>query len=128
MFRSLGLAPARDVITISHPHNLYLDMLYAHGVVGFILGAIFLFGFLVWGYRHIRPRLERELAENAPSVYWRLTAWFWVAYAAWFVNGIFGHDFYRIWWLALSMTHLGVMIGAVVNAPAPSDPSTKEHA
>lgn len=128
VFRSLGLAPARDVITISHPHNLYLDMLYAHGVVGFILGAIFLFGFLVWGYRHIRPRLERELAENAPSVYWRLTAWFWVAYAAWFVNGIFGHDFYRIWWLALSMTHLGVMIGAVVNAPAPSDPSTKEHA
>ena len=117
-FRALGLVPERDVITISHPHNIYLDILYAHGIVGFLLGMIFLFGFLYWGYVRLRPQLERELRVDAPSCYWRMTAWFWIAYGAWFVNGIFGHDFYRIWWLALSMTHMGVMIGAVVNAPA----------
>lgn len=112
-FRELGLAPARDAISISHPHNLYLDMLYAHGLIGFSLGMIFLAGFLAWGYRRIRPRL---LAGGQP-VYWRICAWFWIGFAAWLVNGIFGHDFYRIWWLAMAMSHLGIMTGAIVNAP-----------
>lgn len=116
-FRELGLAPARDAITISHPHNLYLDLLYAHGIIGFSLGMIFLFGFLWWGWRGIRPQLAREcrLPGFSGGVYWRLTAWFWLGYAGWLVNGVFGHDFYRIWWLALAMSHLGIMIGAVVN-------------
>ena len=114
-FRALGLAPEKDVITISHPHNLYLDMLYAHGSIGFALGMIFLLGFLWWGYRRIRPRLLAELESKSPSVYWRMTAWFWIGFGGWLVNGIFGHDFYRIWWLGLAMSHLGIMIGAVVN-------------
>lgn len=113
-FRELGLAPARDAITISHPHNLYLDMLYAHGLAGFALGMTFLAGFLIWGYAKLRPRL----ASPDAGVYWRLCAWFWIGFAAWLVNGVFGHDFYRIWWLAMAMSHLGVMIGAIVNGPA----------
>ncbi len=119
-FRALGLAPQREVITISHPHNIFLDLLYAHGIVGFSLGMIFLFGFLWWGWRRIRPRLMREYATEGAggSIYWRLTAWFWLGYAGWLINGIFGHDFYRIWWLALAMSHLGIMIGAVVNGCA----------
>ena len=130
-FRALGLAPVEEVITISHPHNLYLDILYAHGIIGFCLGMIFLLGFLWWGWRLIRPRLLRECADEqgksiasacagygGKSVYWRLTAWFWLGFAGWLINGIFGHDFYRIWWLALAMSHLGVMIGAVVNGIA----------
>ena len=122
-FRALGLSPAKDDITISHPHNLYLDMLYAHGLVGFCLGMVFLLGFLWWGYRRIRPRLTAECAEKSPSLYWRLTAWFWIGFAGWLVNGIFGHDFYRIWWLGLAMSHLGVMIGAAVNGSVlSSDP------
>ncbi|MDR2573928.1 MAG: O-antigen ligase family protein [Desulfovibrio sp.] len=114
-FRSLGFTPAHDAITISHPHNVYLDMLYAHGIVGCALGMVFLLGFLFWGYRRIRPNLLAERHEKAHSLYWRLAAVFWVAYAAWFVNGIFGHDFYRTWWLAMAMSYLGVMAGAVVN-------------
>lgn len=47
-FRALGLVPAHDAITISHPHNMYLDILYAHGIIGFILGMIFLLGFAWW--------------------------------------------------------------------------------
>jgi O-antigen ligase len=115
-FRSLGLTPAaHDPITISHPHNLYLDMLYAHGLVGFIAGMIFLFGFLYWGYRRIRPGLLAEWGGKIGGLYWRLAAAFWVAYAGWLVNGIFGHDFYRTWWLGLAMSYLGIMAGAAVN-------------
>lgn len=117
-FRSLGLSPEKDAITISHPHNIYLDMLYAHGLVGFALGMIFLLGFSWWGYTRIRPRLQAERARGKKSIYWHMTACFWMGFVAWLFNGIFGHDFYRVWWLALAMCHLGVMIGAVVNGPA----------
>jgi hypothetical protein len=121
-FRALGLAPEKDLITISHPHNLYLDILYAHGLLGFALGMTALLGFLWWGYRRIRPRLTAERAHGNGSVYWRLTAWFWLGYAAWLANGVFGHDFYRLGWLGLAMSHLGVMLGAVVNGPDPAAP------
>jgi O-antigen ligase len=121
-FRALGLVPGPgDPITISHPHSLYLDMLYAHGLVGFIPGMIFLFGFLFWGYRRIRPGLLAEWRGRAGSLYWRLAAAFWVGYAGWLVNGIFGHDLYRTWWLGLAMSYLGIMIGAVVNGIQPDD-------
>ncbi|MDR2820976.1 MAG: O-antigen ligase family protein [Desulfovibrio sp.] len=118
-FRALGLTPSSDPITITHPHNLYLDILYAHGIVGFCLGMTFLLGFVWWGYKHIRPHLDAECsaAENNPqnSIYWRLAVWFWIGFVCWLVNGIFGHDFYRIWYLALAMCHLGIMTGAIVN-------------
>ncbi len=98
--------------------------------MGFSLGMLFLFGFLWWGWRRIRPRLMRECATegNGGSIYWRLTAWFWLGYAGWLVNGIFGHDFYRIWWLALAMSHLGIMIGAVVNGCAREQASAPARA
>lgn len=115
-FRALGLVPAKDVITISHPHNLYLDILYAHGLVGFALGMTFLAGFAWWGYRHIRQRLlMRHDGDADRRDYWILAGWFWVGYMGWLVNGIFGHDFYRIWWLAQAMCLLGIFIGAIVN-------------
>lgn len=112
-FRQLGLAPQVETITISHPHNLYLDMLYAHGLVGFSLGMTFLAGFAIWGWRQIKPALRTEIAHG--GFYWHYTAWFWLGFAAWLINGIFGHDFYRIWWLAQAMSSLGMMIGAVAN-------------
>lgn len=114
-FHALGLLPLREDPGISHPHNLYLDMLYAHGIIGFGLGAVFIFGFLYWGWNKIKPRLRKEIACGYKNVYWRLTAFFWLGYAAWLVNGIFGHDFYRIWWLAEAMCSLGIMIGAAAS-------------
>lgn len=118
-FRELGLAPARDAITISHPHNLYLDILYAHGIFGFLLGMAFLAGFAWWGYVRIRRQLTLRQREDGGRLYWTLAGWFWVGYMGWLVNGIFGHDFYRIWWLALAMTYLGIFVGAVVNGEDP---------
>jgi O-antigen ligase len=121
-FRALDLAPGKDLITISHPHNIFLDMLYAHGVVGFAFGMVFLSGFLLWGYKRIRPRLSEESAGKGTGIYWRLTVWFWIGFAAWPINGIFGHDFYRSWWMGLAMSLLGIMIGAVVNGRGKTDP------
>lgn len=40
-------------------------MLYAHGLVGFCLGMVFLLGFLWWGYKRIRPRLTAECAGKS---------------------------------------------------------------
>lgn len=116
-FRELGLTPSKDEITITHPHDLYLDILYAHGIIGFSLGMTFLFGFLWWGWHKIRPELEREckVPDFTGNIYWRLTAWFYLGYAGWLINGIFGHDFYRTWWLGLAMSYLGIMIGAIIN-------------
>jgi len=125
-FRALGLTPARDLITISHPHNIYLDILYAHGIIGFIFGMIFLFGFLIWGYRRIHLGLLAEWQGKISGLYWRLATAFWVGYAGWLVNGIFGHDFYRTWWLGLAMSYLGIMTGAAVNGIQP-DKEEKLH-
>ena len=111
-FREMGLAPEREVITISHPHSLYLDMLYAHGAAGFACGMIFVGGFLIWGAAKIFPRL-RAPKNEAGRLYWATVAWFWLGYAGWLINGIFGHDFYRIWWLAEAMCSLGITIGAI---------------
>ena len=47
-------------------------------LVGFALGMTALLGFLWWGYARIRPRLAAERAAGYGSVYWRLTAWFWL--------------------------------------------------
>jgi len=116
-FQALGLAPVREAITITHPHSLYLDLLYAHGVIGFCLGMTFLFGFLFWGLWRVAPYVRHAKPGHDNGLYWVLTAWFWLGYAAWLFNGIFGHDFYRIWWLALAMCNMGIMIGAAVNAP-----------
>ena len=124
-FRELGLKPARDAITISHPHNIYLDLLCSHGVVGTALGLAFLFGVLYWGLRHLAPRLGAISRGEYPSglpdseepgrsaLWWRLTGLFFLGYVAWLLDGVFGHDFYRIWWLALAMAHLGVGIGGI---------------
>lgn len=116
-FRELNLAPQNEVITISHPHNLYLDILYAHGLTGFVLGMIFLFGFFFWCYKKIIFPLRQKNASPSIKLYWQLTAWMFLGYAGWLVNGIFGHDFYRIWWLAMAMCSLGITLGAIVNAP-----------
>lgn len=126
-FRALGLVPEHDEITISHPHNMYLDLLCSHGIVGTCLGLIFLFGVCFWLWKRLSPRLSDRLtgpetqltsvADQLPGdgeLYWRLTGLFFLGYVAWLFNGIFGHDFYRIWWLALAMTYLGIAIGAVV--------------
>ncbi len=122
-FRALGLVPAKDLITISHPHSMYLDILCSTGVVGAAMGYTFLFGMLVWLARRLMPRVRRDWAPppcsdpEAPGcspVYWILAGLFGLDWLTWMVEGIFGHELLRMWWFAHAMSALGVTIGAVV--------------
>ena len=121
-FRALGHVPTLDPLTISHPHNIYLQLLCESGVVGFGLMMVFLLGMLIWGYRRIAAPLRAELARaragntRCDDMWWRIAALFWCGWGAFLVSGIFGHDFYRIWWQALVLAHLGIMLGAIVRA------------
>lgn len=122
-FRALGYVPTRDEITISHPHSIYLQFLCESGIVGTVFMLIFLFGFLYWAYCRVRQGIKnaQETQDNTALYHWRLTTFFWAAWGAYMINGIFGHDFFRLWWFALATTLLGIMIGACMNAPQKSD-------
>lgn len=122
-FRALGLVPAKDEITISHPHNLYLDILSSTGIVGAALGYTFLFGMLVWQAKKLMPRLVvswQPPAGTTPQtpgcsrLYWQLTGLFGLGWLTWLVDGIFGHELLRMWWFAHATLGLGVTIGAVI--------------
>lgn len=122
-FRALGLAPTKDAITISHPHNLYLDILCSTGLVGAVFGYTFLFGMLLWQAKEIMPRVSvcwQPPASSAPEnpgcskLYWQLTGLFGLGWLTWLADGIFGHELLRMWWFAHAMLGLGVTIGAIV--------------
>jgi len=49
---------------------------------------------------------------------WTLGAFFVAGWVCYLVEALSAHDFLRTWWMAVSMGHLGVMIGATVNALA----------
>lgn len=115
--QSLNLKPSHDSIFISHPHNMYLDLLSSEGILGFMCGIIFLFGTLAWLWQKIRPKVLTEIhAHKKQDSYWQMTTLLLCGYFAWLVNGIFGHDFYRSWWLAIAMSLLGLAIGAILGA------------
>lgn len=126
-FREMGFVPTKDVVTISHPHSIYFQLLCEAGIVGFVLGLCFLLGVLAWCWRRIRPRLAEELrtagsmadpaARAGRSLHWRMTGLLWCGWGAYLVSGVFGHDFFRIWWQAMVMAYLGIMLGAIVSGP-----------
>lgn len=123
-FRALGYVPLKDELTISHPHNIYLQFLCESGIVGTIFLLLFLFGCLVWGYVRVRQGINNaQQANDKEALYhWRLTTFFWAGWGAFLVNGIFGHDFFRSWWFSLATILLGIMIGACMNPPPPHPP------
>lgn len=113
-FRMLGLVPLRDVITISHPHNIYLHVLCETGIIGFLLTFIPFFSLLYWAGRRLHPLLCAEYRNAAASIRWRLTFFFVMGFVAFLVNGITGHDFYRPWYQAIAFSHLGIALGSLV--------------
>ncbi len=124
-FERMDIAPKHDAINASHPHNLFLDILYAHGFIGFGLGMAFLFGILFWTFFHIRRNMRIPHPQEGGEIFWPLALCFWLGFLSWLVNGIFGHDFYRMWYLALAMSYLGIILGAVVNGT--DNPMSKGH-
>ncbi len=119
-FRALDLAPAKDAITISHPHDIYLQLLCETGIIGFVLTLLPLGCLLVWLGRKLHPLLRQECAcaerGEQVSLRWRLTFFCALGFVAFLINGIVGHDFYRPWYQALAFSQLGMALGAVLGA------------
>ncbi len=115
-FRTLGLVPTKDLITIEHPHNIYLQLLCESGVVGLCLGVFFLWGIFYWAYVRIKEPLRAEIQQKSiQCIHWRMTSIFWCVWGAYLVTGIVGHQFFQAWWQALVMSYLGVLIGATLH-------------
>lgn len=112
-FKALGLQPVINSPRIQHPHSVYIQFLVDTGALGFAVAMVFLFGMLIWGLRRIYRNLPRS---GAPYDMWTMAAFFLAGWLCYLVEALFAHDFLRSWWMAVSMGHLGVMIGAVLNA------------
>jgi len=111
-FRSLGFVPTLDPITISHPHNIYLQLLCESGVLGALSIGTFLAGFCLWGYRQVRSGLLRSIPKSRAQQHWILASFFWVAWTSYLLSGIAGHDFFRDWWFSQAMILFGILVGA----------------
>ena len=115
-FKALELQPVINPPSIQHPHSVYIQFLVDTGVVGFVIAMVFLFGMLAWGLRRIHRNIPRS---GAPYDMWTMAAFFLAGWLCYLVEALFAHDFLRSWWMAVSMGHLGVMIGAIINADTP---------
>lgn len=116
-FRALGLAPLKDAITISHPHDIYLQLLCETGIVGTLLTLVPLAVIFLWIERRLCPMLRTEYALPPSAdgpLYARLTFLFALGFFAFLISGIVGHDFYRPWYLAVALGNLGIALGAVL--------------
>jgi len=129
-FRALGFVPVLDPITISHPHDIYLQILCESGILGEACILFFLFGFLGWGYYNIKTGLRYTEAGTPMRFQWKIGSFFGAAWVAYLASGIVGHDFFRDWWFAQAMILLGIMIAACLipnvglKEDTPTAPST----
>lgn len=110
--------PQRFGQPVPHPHNIYLQFLAEGGAVGLAMLLAFLLGALAWSQRCIRG----HLAKAHPDACWIVAASFWSAYLGYLVTALSAHNFYRTWWLGMSMTLLGTALGACMAARRQPDP------
>ncbi len=129
-FRELGLSPSKDAITISHPHNIYLQFMCENGLVGLFCALAFLLGIFYWAYKKLRILALQEqvqeqgqskasslpVAENSAALCWQVMAMYWCGWGAFLVSAFVGHNFFQRWWLALVMAYLGILLGALTQS------------
>lgn len=94
---------------IPHPHNVYLQFLAETGVVGTVVLLAFLGGNAAWGGLRLRARIKAGQLDPQ----W-LGACFWAAEVGYMVTAFTAHDFYRTWWLGMSMFVTGLALGAAL--------------
>lgn len=110
-YKMLGFQPQVMKSALGHPHNIYLQFLSETGLVGFAILILFLGGMALWSARRIREGLNR----GAHHRHWVITAAFWSSYVGYLATAMTAHNFFRSWWLGLSMTILGVTLGACLH-------------
>lgn len=91
----------------THPHNAWLQVLCETGIIGFVLCFVPMLS-LVW-------QCLRVLWPAMHSGQRRQYAWagfcFLLGVTAFFAHWLIGHDFFRPWYQALFLLHLGVASG-----------------
>lgn len=107
-FHSLGLVPVYNAATISHPHNIYLQLLCETGIIGLLIFSALLLGILIWGGVILRARLK----SGADRPYWLTAAVFWATGVGYAVMAFTAHDLFRDWWFGLAWLQLGFVCGA----------------
>lgn len=96
-----------DYIGQSHPHDAWLQVLCETGVIGFALCFVPIFALVWYALRAFWPAMHYGRH--------RQFAWagfcFWLGVMAFFAHWLIGHDFFRPWYQALFLLHLGVACG-----------------
>jgi hypothetical protein len=94
-----------------HPHNIYVQWLVDGGVFGFAVFLLFAAALTVWSARAIRRGLRTDPDR---TTFWRLAAFFWAGWLGYLIDGFSAHGFYRTWWVSISFSLLGILLGACV--------------
>lgn len=114
-FKELGVEFVTNTSGVPHPHGIFLQFLSDGGIVGFMLLAGVLVGIgFVWCGLQVWKGV-RHSAALADVEYWRMAGLLWAGFTAYLGTGLFGHNFYRTWWLALGVMMLGCTLGAIVS-------------
>jgi O-antigen ligase len=114
-FNSMGITLVINDNTIPHPHGIFVQFLSDGGIAGFLLlaGVLAGIGFIWCGIRVWKGVRAADVDEIR---YWRMAGLLWAGFAAYLGTGVFGHNFYRTWWLAMGLMMFGCVMGAVVSA------------
>ena len=105
----------KELITLSHPHNVYLQVLCETGLIGTLLCFLPIITLIVRGGRVARKVLRDPLVSKKTRQLAHLAFFFWLGCLAFLVHGLVGHDFFRPWYQALFFSHLGILQGAALS-------------
>ncbi|GAU08271.1 O-antigen ligase family protein [Desulfoplanes formicivorans] len=109
-FKNIGLHMPGRLNRMPHPHNIYLQFACETGIIGLGIFLGWIGSYLWWTWRKIRT----GWLTSSDTTYWSLTFCLWSAYFGYTGTAISGHDFFRDWWLALSLSLLGMTVGACI--------------
>ncbi|WBF66153.1 O-antigen ligase family protein [Desulfovibrio subterraneus] len=124
-YMELGIEFTRNSERIPHPHGAFVQLLADGGIAGFAVVCSFLLGY--WGWCALQT--IKGLQQGHCRQTWYAAAFIWGGYSCYLGTAVFGHNFYRTWWLAMGMALLGTSIGACLTASAREqvDSATQSH-
>lgn len=99
---------------VPHPHNIYVQFLAETGVVGTAVLLALLLGNMAWGALRLRPRVQTARGAGSLPGHEAVGACLWASQVGYMVTAISAHDFYRTWWLGMSMLVTGLALGAAL--------------
>lgn len=100
---------------VPHPHNIYVQFLAETGVVGTAVLLALLLGNAGWGALRLRARvLAARGADGGLPGHEAVGICLWASQVGYMVTAFSAHDFFRTWWLGMSMLVAGLALGAAL--------------